>query len=362
MSCFLPGTGSFLFLFLFLFLVHQSFTKVVAKDAGCGGSSPYEACMRNLTWEELLAGATKAQTDVIAELGTFLNLFQPYGPTAGTPELPHQLMEGFLTGQTLDLPLVLGSVRQEGMIFIYEAFGKPVARAEEDALLIAIFGLKNIEKVLKQYPRNPAHYKDLRNHTVRCHLLAVSFFFLLPSSFFLLPSSFSPIFSFFLPPLFFQAVIVTDALFQCPIRNIANNLGGKAKNGTRKSGSPYVYHFDHVLSFGDKFWLPSSPICLNTVCHGDELPILFHPNISKIDATYTKSEQILSKEMQDYWSNFAKTSMPAASDGLKWPTFSSGEGENAMKFSTTNESVVVQEYESKCKMWDELGYKWILPH
>ena len=150
---------------------HQSFTKVVAKDAGCDVSSPYETCMMNLTWEEVLAGAIKAETNVVAELSTFLDLFQPYGPTAGTPELPYQLMEGFLSGDALDLPLILGSVRQEGMIFIYEAFSKPVARAEEDALLVAIFGLKDIEKVLKQYPRNPAHYKDLRNHTVRRHCL-----------------------------------------------------------------------------------------------------------------------------------------------------------------------------------------------
>ena len=137
-----------------------------------------------------------------------------------------------------------------------------------------------------------------------------------------------------------------------------------AKNGTRKVGSPYVYHFDHVLSFGDKFWLPGSPICLDTVCHGDELPLLFHPNISKIDAKYTKSEQILSKEMQSYWGNFAKTGVPgvASADGLNWPTYISGEGEMAMKFSTTNETVVDKAYQAKCQFWDDLGYKWILPH
>ena len=109
-----------------------SFTKVVAKDAGCDVTVPYEECMRTLTWQEILAAAVKAETNVLANLNEFLSLFQPYSPTVGTLDLTKQPMEGFLDGSSIDVPIIMGSVRQEGVIFMYEAFHKGLERTEED--------------------------------------------------------------------------------------------------------------------------------------------------------------------------------------------------------------------------------------
>jgi carboxylesterase type B len=132
----------------------------------------------------------------------------------------------------LDVPLVMGSVRQEGMIFMYEAFKKNLIRTEEDGLLAVIYGLQNVEKILKEYPRNRSSGsldgKDMRNHT---------------------------------------APIVTDSLIKCPIRKVLLTLSAMEKNGTRQSKG-YNYHFDHVLSFGSSFWLPTSPICVRTKRRG----------------------------------------------------------------------------------------------
>ena len=39
-------------------------------------------------------------------------------------EVSKQPMQGFLDGTSIDVPVIIGSVRQEGMIFMYEAFKK----------------------------------------------------------------------------------------------------------------------------------------------------------------------------------------------------------------------------------------------
>jgi carboxylesterase type B len=295
-----------------------SFTKFVAKDSGCP-EVPYEDCMRKLTWQEVLAGAVKAETSIIANANSFLSLFQPFSPTIETPELSKQPMQGFLDGTSIDVHIMIGSVRQEGMIFLYEAFKKGLKRAEEDGLLALIYGIQNVGKVLQQYPRTGDKKGDMRNHT---------------------------------------APIVTDSLFKCPIRHIILQM---LKNQSTTS-KIYNYHFDHVLSFGNKFWLPSSPICLNTVCHGDELPILFRPNITIINGVYTKKEIQLSTEMQTYWGNFAKKGVPGSSsvsNNIKWIEFNTM-NESAMKFSTTNEGIINHQYTEICEFWDSLGYPWIL--
>ena len=48
--------------------------------------------------------------------------------------------------------MLLGSVRQEGVIFIYEAFTGAEPLLEETALLELIYGIKATPKIKKQYP------------------------------------------------------------------------------------------------------------------------------------------------------------------------------------------------------------------
>ena len=226
------------------------FTSFVAKDAGCTEPN-YEPCMRALSWEKVLAAAVTAESNLFIEIGNFLSLFQPYSPVVGTPELAVQPMVGFLNGTSMDVPTMMGSVRQEGLIFVYEAFAKgPTSRTIEDALMAVIYGVDNVEKILKQYPRNKSKH-DMRNHT---------------------------------------APIVTDSLFHCPIRHISLRMANRSRTN-------FVYHFDHVLTFGSKFWDPSAPICVGNVCHGEELAIVFDPNLARINATYSADEQALSRSM-----------------------------------------------------------------
>ena len=50
-------------------------------------------------------------------------------------------------GGVLDVPVMIGSVKQEGMLFIYEAFGKALSTSHEDALLALIYGAEDAVKV-----------------------------------------------------------------------------------------------------------------------------------------------------------------------------------------------------------------------
>ena len=147
---------------------YPGFTKVVAKKAGCktgllAGSArtttstatakpSIEECLRDKNASEVLAAQVLAQNDIVAELGQFLSLFQPFSPVVGIAELPAQTFQAFLNGAAHDVPVLLGSVRQEGVIFIYEAFTGAEPLLEETALLELIYGIKATPKIKKQYP------------------------------------------------------------------------------------------------------------------------------------------------------------------------------------------------------------------
>ena len=48
---------------------------------------------------------------------------------------------------SVDIPIVLGTVKDEGTIFVYEAFPNPLSSAEEEGLFIETFGAKHVLKV-----------------------------------------------------------------------------------------------------------------------------------------------------------------------------------------------------------------------
>ena len=123
-----------------------------------------------------------------------------------------------------------------------------------------------------------------------------------------------------------------------------------------------------IISFGAKFWDPTSPICVDTVCHAEELPFVFNPDLSVINATFTAAEEALAGSMQTYWSNFARNGAPGAAvpginrSALAWPVLDVAE--KVMRFTTAggSNSIDVARYADKCAFWDDLAYKWILNH
>ena len=252
------------------------FTGLVAKLGGCVGTTPgeYVPCLRAMPVDTLLKAQTAAGNNIPIEAGTTLSLFEPFAPTVATALLAQQPLNAFLAGRAHDVPIFLGSVQQEGLVFVYEAFPTPVTPVEMDSLLRLVWGA-DAPAIRGAYPvpaaQQAAH--DARNVT---------------------------------------SLVATDSLFHCAIRAAGLALADQHAKG-RRTHPTYVYNFDHLISFGASFWLPTNPVCVEAVCHGEELPFVFQPDVSIINVSFTSEELLLSDLMQTHWAAFASTGHAAAS-------------------------------------------------
>jgi len=264
-----------------------------------------------------------------------LDLFVPYSPVVGVAELPQQPLEAMVSGTLADKPLLIGSVRDEGLIFAYEAFPDPESRVAEDAVMTTSFGAANAHRILKQYPRSAAgkSAKDMRNHT---------------------------------------SLWATDGLFHCAIRYGALALAPNATNATNATNAPagkrvspvWVYHFDQVPTFGEQGWTPGFTECIPAVCHSAELPYLFRTEayIASLNASFSPRERTLGESMETFWANFARDGEPGtdAINDVTWPPFDATE-EASMRFKVDGSAVstvVNAAQRDKCQFWDQLGYEW----
>ncbi|CAH1800630.1 unnamed protein product, partial [Owenia fusiformis] len=85
-----------------------------------------------------------------------------------------------------------------------------------------------------------------------------------------------------------------DRDFVCPTINI-----GKAFSGSDMGNTVYMYYLTYRAS--TEVW----PEYFGTI-HGADIQWIFGLPLNK-SLSYTKEEVALSKDMMDYWSNFAKT-------------------------------------------------------
>ena len=340
---------------------YPTFTKDVAIKGGCShptSSTPYEACMRQLSWPHVIDAQVPtqeakaqlqpylpklnpasslslsrtvtliqvaAQKDLLVELGHLMTVFVPFSPVIGTAELPEQPLEALAGGRWHDKPLVMGTVRQEGVLFLYEAFPRRESALEEAALLSATFGVRAAAAIHHQYPptEHETRSGDYHNHS---------------------------------------AVITTDGLFHCAVRHAALLLA----TSKQRASDVFVYHFDHKFSFGKAAWTPKFTECIDAVCHSEELPYVFHTDVhAMLNVSFTPKEEVLSDAMQAHWASFALRGKPLAT----WPRFGNAT-EIAMRFTTDESAAMGPEgrgvgshveeaaYRPKCRFWDRLGYNW----
>ena len=306
---------------------YPSFSATLARKAKCAGAlqkKGWEPCMRALNVSLVLEAQAAAEKDLFAEVGHFLDTFIPFSPVVGpTVGLTVQPLQGFVTNRSVaDVPLMVGVNRHESLLFIYEAFSSKLSKVEEDAVLGVIFGVSTTVTINKRYPRTAAQKAahDYRNHSVN---------------------------------------ITNDCLFRCATRHAALSLTKQRSQGVRASPT-FLYHFDHVISFGSAFWLPSTPVCVDAVCHGEELPFVFDPNTSSVNRSFTADEAALALSMQTYWSNFAKSGAPGVAAGVAWPELNAA-NESAIHLRGAGGNVVDHAvYADRCEFWDGLGYEWVL--
>jgi len=276
------------------------------------------ACMKTKTKEEILDAQSNS---VKMNLNNLLINFLPFAPMVipGSSVIPEQVLTAIAGGRYTNVPVLAGSMYDEGQLFVYELFTKPVSKSAYKIILDGTFGITIGKQVLDYYP-----------------------FDIVPGS---------------VDGRDALNVMATDLLFYCPLRNIT--VGSQSVLG--KSSLPtYIYRFKHVLSFDA--WGPSYTFCVGVVCHGSELPFVFSvwsfidEQGNNIEYYPTDAEKELATDVSDAWSNFMNTGNP--NTGLPTVTFPQYESESDILIVLDVPGAEEQNHvrTSYCDFWDRVGY------
>lgn len=281
------------------------------------------ACLKSKTMEEVLdaqANAIKVDRKTL-----FIN-FLPFAPMVEEGgELPKQPLDAMAVGEFTPMPLLSGTVTDEGVFFVNELFPDSMGKSKYHATVDAIFGMHKAKQIKKMYPMVSDDGRD----------------------------AFS--------------TLATDLIFFCPLRNVTR---GMQENLGASVAPTYMYRFKHILSFD--VWGPDYSFCYGKVCHGSELPFVFNvfSSYGKYpgqDISYDPNadEKQLSKDMGGAWINFISGSStdfnPDGNSGAKLPVPMTYPPYDA----STMPLVVLDEPDysdaanlrsEQCDMWDKLGY------
>ncbi len=232
-----------------------------------GCASDDVACMLTKSVDELLVAQNSA---IKLDFNTLLLNFLPFAPMVEPGgEIPEQPMVALAAGQMQSGPMLSGTVYDEGQLFVYELFPKPLSAGEYKAIVEAVFGFKSSRQILEKYPLTIV--PDSTDGRQALNVLA------------------------------------TDLLFYCPLRNITR--GYQATLGV-KAVPTYVYRFEHVMSFD--CWGPDYQFCVGWACHGSELPFVFNVYTDGVSVSYdpSPSEIQLTKDTVSAWTNFLTSGNP----------------------------------------------------
>jgi len=287
----------------------------MGEKAGCSSTSgpALDTCLRGLSVADIITAQVEVEKDLAVDFPHVLEAFLPWtpyvDPAAGTNSsivaITDQPRVLFARGQLQDKPFIVGTVENEALLFIYEAFGKPLSHLDYDAYLAVVFGIERALEVGAKYPL-PSEYDDDARRWL--------------------------------------AHIGTKALFQCSTRNATLGASATGQN-------VWLYHFDHVMSFSKAVWGPNFTICDDAVCHAEELPFVWHPDASRLNLAYTPDEEALSAAMESYWTSFARTGNPnAEGTQINWPPFTPA-GQQSMLFQTPQNAILSHNQTTECDWW-----------
>ncbi len=201
----------------------------------------------------------------------------------------------------LDRPALLGTNRDEGVLFIYGSSQfEGLTKQNYEILMCDVFGDTDGCEVIQEYPAT--------DQTAQATL----------------------------------SQMVNDYLFFCANQFVARLA----------TPSPYAYQFTHVSSFN--IW-PQVPLCATSVCHGAELPFVFRTLSFFMP---TMGEITLSDQMAAYWGNFGQPGHdPNAGRTvpLQWPPFTP-QDETYLILDIPPHTTESSSLPHKCDFWDGIGY------
>lgn len=225
-----------------------------------------------------------------------LLFFEPWVPVIDNIVVHGQLLDLVQNTSFALKELIVGTLTEEAVFFIYEGWRKPVSPSEYAEVALGAFR-EHAVKVLERYPPDSA--TDER-------------------------------------PLLSR--IATQWVFACSSRVFA-----------RKAAS-YTYVFGYPLDFDG--W-GNETFCNGHVCHGAELPFLFESTW----VNFTDVGRHISESMATYWTNFATSQDPNEPVPVTpaWPRTTTG---NEKYLSFQNPLQVQETYlKNECDFWDSIGYK-----
>ncbi len=323
---------------------------IFLEEAGCKGAG--RDCLVNVPLDDLIAAQVRTEKNLKHTGDSFLHAFLPWTPVVDGEYLPEQPLTALHAGYAKNVPVMIGTVSDEAVPFIYEAAQKPVNSLGYLGFIGIIFGMGRAAKILDAYP---AHRNPSTDHREKLVTLGNEF------------------------------------IFECSTRNASMTLSmGRNKD-------VYVYSYDHAMSFGPDAWGPDFPKCHDRVCHAAELPLLFNSAHWLFD--YTEEENVLARKMVQYFANFAHTGNPNRSPDVSttaalaarnpagaslfrdasaairksiasligetesngkletWPTVDEDNGfPNVQVLRVNDVHTETRWSDDRCRFWDDLGY------
>ncbi|XP_028307108.1 cholinesterase 1 [Gouania willdenowi] len=285
--------------------------KEFAEQTNCSVSDI--VCLLSLSAQAILRAQMKTSAKIRNPF-RFLEAFETWGPHIDGEFIKEQAVTAFLKGHwQKEKSVLLGTTSEEGVLFAYAIFQKPVSAVESTVYIAAIF---------KQHTLRILHtYLPLYRDTDHRNMLAQ---------------------------------IITDYVFLCPSRK-------SARVGTTAGSEVWMYEFDHVAS-DHRVW-SGLTFCYQHACHGAELPFLFD-SASVTNFTLTLAEKLLSNRMLCYWGAFAHTGDPSSRVHQTpfcreqrlpvWPRYSDTSGWLFMNL-TVHSHAQVGTREHICDFWDQLS-------
>ncbi|CAF1450255.1 unnamed protein product [Rotaria sp. Silwood1] len=255
------------------------------------------ACFRRASFQDIV----RAQEIINNMITSFriLLFFEPWVPVIDNVIVNGQLLDLVHNTSFPLKQLIIGTLTEEALFFIYEGWTQPLTPTLYGELIVGTFR-ENAIKVLIRYP--PDSLSDVR-------------------------------------PLLSR--VSTQWAFACSNRIFA-----------RKAAS-YSYVFGYPLDFDG--W-GNETFCNGHVCHGAELPFLFESSWDN----FTDAGRRISQSMATYWTNFATSQDPnePVRVSTPWPRVTTG-NEKYMYFQ--NPLQVQENYlKDDCDFWDKIGYKEVL--
>jgi acetylcholinesterase/cholinesterase len=281
-------------------------------------------CMRNKTTDQIIKASDLTNDHL--NLSDPITMFYPWTPMIDGVSVDAQPLYAFASGNFTKVPIMVGNVEEEALLFIWETLPNPATKDEYVAALDAVYGRINAQRVLSMYPFSAYTTTDYR---------------------------------------WIMQQLGTDWIFDCPNRYIAAGIAKYAP-----SLPLYVYRFNHALSFNG--WGPNYTFCVGHVCHASELVYLFQTaSVDNSGFEFTAQEQQMADYFGAIWSNFARYNNPNFPTGdykdpadpmtydtivdVPWPQWTAA-NDQRITIETPTNNLVINWRQKYCDFWDTLDY------